>query len=345
VPFESITGHRRLIALISRAVAQSTLPPTLLLAGPAGVGKRRVATAIAEAVNCLQLRGGRERQAASGERLEIDACGTCAACRRIARGIHPDVLTVEPNDKGNIQVEQVRDPIERSGYKPFEGRRRVVIIDPADAMMASAQTALLKTLEEPPAASIFILVSSIPDALLPTVLSRCVRLRFAPLTAGEVAAALIRDHGYAEADARAAAVDAGGSLGRALEAQSADAVTAREAAQHLLEQAARVSDLSRRLSAVADLVGKKGTPAEERERLAVCLRVAASLLRDAGVIASNGDARLLANSDLEDVVRRLAASYSGERAAKAFAAIDQALVAIDRNASPKLVADWLILQL
>ena len=92
----------------------------------------------------------------------------------------------------------------------------MVIIDEADAMVAAAQNALLKTLEEPPSASIFVLVSSIPDALLPTVRSRCSRLRFAALSPAEVTEVLMRDHGYTEQDARAVAVDAEGSVGRAL---------------------------------------------------------------------------------------------------------------------------------
>ena len=166
--------------------------------------------------------------------------------------------------------------IDRAGYRPFEARRRVVIIDEADAMLAPAQSALLKTLEEPPSASIFILVSSLPDSLLPTVSSRCPRLRFGMLSAPDVAAALMRDHGYDEGDARAASVDAEGSIGRALSARSLDLVEARETAQRLLEQAAQTADPVRRLDAVKNLTGGKGGPAGERDRLAVCLRALSS---------------------------------------------------------------------
>jgi hypothetical protein len=103
----------------------------------------------------------------AGPEFEIDACGECASCRRIARGVHQDVLIVEPGDSGSIKIEQVRDVIDRAGYRPFEGRRRAVIIDEADAMVPAAQNALLKTLEEPPSASVLILVSSMPDASAP----------------------------------------------------------------------------------------------------------------------------------------------------------------------------------
>jgi DNA polymerase-3 subunit delta' len=208
-----------------------------------------------------------------------------------------------------------------------------------------AQNALLKTLEEPPSATIFILVSSIPDALLPTVRSRCPRLRFAPLTAADVAAVLTRDHDYAEADARAAAVDAEGSVGRALSAESADLAEARSTAERILRQTARVTDPARRLDAARDVTGKKSTPGAEREQLAASLRVMASMLRDVGVLAWNGDRRLLANADLEPVLDELGRSYDSARSARAYTAVDEALAALERNASPKIVADWLVLRL
>jgi len=337
VSFSTTVGHHRLVSLLSRAIAHGTLPPSLLLAGPAGVGKRRVATAVAAAVNCLQ-----PRQSAEHER---DACGECAACRKIERGVHPDVILVEPGDTGTIKIEQVRDVIDRAGYRPFEGRRRAVIIDEADATVPAAQNALLKTLEEPPSASIFLLVSSLPDALLPTVRSRCPRLRFGPLSAAEVAAVLVRDHDYAESEAQAAAADADGSVGRALSAEAADLTEARAVAQRILEQAARTSDPSRLVDSVKDVVGKKGSPASERDQLAACLRATASLLRDLGLLAGQADASALANSDLRPQLAALSRSYDGDRASRAYSAVDQALAAIERNASPKIVVDWLVLQL
>jgi DNA polymerase-3 subunit delta' len=337
VPFSSIIGHRRVVTLLSHAIACDSLPPSLLLAGPAGVGKRRIAQAVGTAVNCLQPR--------SGEAFERDACGECAACRRIERGVHPDVILIEPGDTGTIKIEQVRDVIDRAGYRPFEGRRRVVIIDEADAMAPAAQSALLKTLEEPPSASIFLLVSSLPDALLPTVRSRCPRIRFGLLSAGEVAEILVRDHDYAESDARAAAADADGSVGQALSAEAADLTEARAAAQRILEQAARITDPSRLVESVKDVVGKKGSSAGERDQLAACLRATASLLRDLGLLAVRADASAIANSDLQPQLAALSRSYDGDRATRAYSAVDQALAAIERNASPKVVVDWLVLQI
>ncbi len=318
-------------------MARDSMPPAMLMAGPTGVGKRLTAVAVAQAINCLQP--------GSTTEFERDACGECTSCRRIARGVHPDVIVVEPGDSGSIKIEQLRDVIDRSQYRPFEGRRRVVIIDEADAAGADAQSALLKTLEEPPSASVFILVSSVPDALLPTVLSRCPRLRFGPLTPAEVAGALVKEHGYSETEARASAADADGSIGQALQSQSDDLTEARDAARRVLEETARNTDPVRRIGLARDLTEGKGTPAEERNRLAVRLRSLGALLRDVGIIASRGDRAMLANADLERQLEKLSDSYDAGRSVRAYAAVDRALTALDRNASPKLVADWLLLEL
>ena len=336
MPFASITGHRRLLALLARAVARDTLPPALLFAGAAGVGKRRTAHALAQALNCLELTHG------AGA---VDGCGVCHACRRIARGVHPDVLTIEPGDTGSIKIEQVRNAIERVQYRPFEGRRRVVVVDDADALVVPAQHALLKTLEEPPSMSVLVLVSCVPDSLLSTVRSRCSRLRFGRLTPAEVASVLVRDHGVDARVAQVVAADAEGSVGRALALETADLAAARTAARVLLEHTARAADPSRRIEAVKRLWGKKRTAAEERAQLASCLRAASSMLRDLSALASGADDAGLANADLRAELQRLGPSYDGERAIRAFGVVDRALGALERNASPKVVADWLAVRI
>ena len=337
MPLHSVIGHRSILKLIARAIGRDTLPPSLLFAGPDGVGKRLSATAVTQALNC--------RESIRSDDFDVDACGSCASCLRIARYVHSDVIAIEPGETGSIKVEQVRDAIGHTAFRPFEGRRRAVIIDHADAMVAAAQSALLKTLEEPPPGSVFILTSAVPDALLPTVRSRCSIFRFPPLTVAEVARVLMRDHEYSAADAQSAAVDAGGSPARALERSLGDLVEARATARRLLERAAHPMDPVRRIE-IAEMIKVKGAnPAEERNRLAVCLRTLLSLLRDVGVIASGADARLVANVDLRTELGQLAGAFDVGRGRRAFEAVANALVALERNASPKLVADWLVLQL
>ena len=94
MPFRDVVGHHRLVDLLARSISRSTLPQSLILAGPGGVGKRLVAVATAQALNCTER--AERRTGAEGRSLDVDACGACSTCTRIARGLHPDVLVVEP---------------------------------------------------------------------------------------------------------------------------------------------------------------------------------------------------------------------------------------------------------
>lgn len=302
MPFRDINGHRRLVDLLSRSIAHESLPPSLLFCGPSGAGKRRTAIAVAQTVNCTQP--------VHSSSIAIDACGHCSSCSRIARGVHPDVLIVAPGDSGAIKIEQVRDVVDRTGYRPFEGRRRVVIIDDADAIVSGAQNALLKTLEEPPSLSMFILVTSLPDLLLPTVRSRLIRLSFA----------------------------AGGKLDVDVEA--------RDVAQRVLAHAAVTKDVGRRIDAAKDLLEKTGAGgASDRDQLSAHLLAMASLLRDAEAVSAGADDSVLVHPDAKAALERLAHTFRGERGVSAFDAVERAMHALNANAGIKVVADWLVLQL
>jgi DNA polymerase III subunit delta' len=341
MPFRDIVGHRRALSLLARSIARGSLPPSLIFSGPDGVGKRLAALATAQALNCLSPANQ------AGDGLEVDGCGTCAACRRISRGVHPDVRTVVPGDSGAIKIEQVRDVIDQATYRPFEGRRRVVVIDEADALTEDAQSALLKTLEEPAPASVFVLVTSRPHVLLATVRSRCSQVRFGGIDVTDLAGMLVRAHGYEELEARAVASLADGSIGRALAARASDLKEARAAAGRLLREIAPRPDARVRVNSGMELLAsaKRDTPALQRERVAIRLQALASLLRDLGILATGADTRLLANLDLRPGLDDLAGTFDSERALRAFTAVDRAEAALERNVSPKVVADWLALQL
>jgi DNA polymerase-3 subunit delta' len=213
-------------------------------------------------------------------------------------------------------------------------------------LVLTAQNALLKTLEEPPSSSVFILVSARSDVLLPTVISRCPRLRFRPLGTSDVASALI-ERGHGEQDARAIAMSSDGSLGRALDMDADEILEARAVARQVLAFAGANRDPRRRIDGAKTLLTNigAGSAAADRERLSSYLRAMATLLRDTELIATGGDVGTLANADLRPALEELGQVYQGERGTRAFSAIDQALVAIERNAGVKIVADWLVLQL
>lgn len=342
MPFRTIIGHRRILDLLSRSIVGVSLPPSVIFSGPEGVGKRLVALAVAQALNCTGTSQG--SGAADGKR-PIDACGECPACKRIARDVHPDVLMVGPGETGSIKIEQVRDLIDRAMYRPFEGRRRVTIVDDADRLVAGAQNALLKTLEEPPPSSVFILITSRPDALLPTVTSRCSHIRFGRLSSTDVATVLERDHKYVTREALAVAAASDGSVGQALHAEGEEHSNARGDAEALLRSARGRSDARTRVERAKDLVkGAGGPSATDREYLALRLQMLSSLARDLGLLASGAGAELLANVDRCEELKVLATSFDSHRALELFAAVDRAQSALDRNVSPKVVADWLALQ-
>jgi DNA polymerase-3 subunit delta' len=340
--FREVVGHRRLLSLLSRAIAHDSLTPSLVLSGPEGVGKRLTAVAVAQALNCNALIPLPPAPTpASG--LAMDACGACPVCGRIVRGVHADVQTIEPGDTGSIKIEQVRAAIDRAVFRPFEGRRRVTIIEQADALVAAAQNALLKTLEEPLPASVFILVTSRPDALLTTVRSRCAQLRFGRLNIADVALVLERSHGYSHADALRAAAASDGSVQRALELQAGAFADARSDAEDLLSVAGR--DPRTRLDRAKELLKGGGSASSEREHLGARLQALAAVLRDLGLLASGADARLLANLDRRSALDGLARTLGADRVARAFTAVTRAHDALERNVSPKVVADWLAIQL
>ena len=336
--FRDIVGHRRVTQLLSNAVARDTVPQTLLLTGPAGVGKFRVAEVTAAALNCLS-----PVPDASG--FPIDACGSCRSCDRVTRRVHVDVIAIEPDDRSSIKIDVVRDLLERSTFRPFEGRRRVVMLRDADTLEVPAQNALLKSLEEPPPSTTFVLTTALPATLLPTVRSRCMVMRFARLTDNEVADVLTREHGMELDEARAASVLADGSVAQALAYGSTDVAVLRETALLMLRQAAATGSASVRLQTAAVVATGSSKKERTRDEIAIIVRMTASMLRDIELLNSHGDAGALANVMLKDELRSLTRAFSGSRARDAFMTMDRALVALERNAGVKVVADWVTTQI
>jgi DNA polymerase-3 subunit delta' len=330
VPFSSIIGHRPVVDLLRETVRRARVPQSLLLAGPDGVGKRTVALALAQAVNCPNRKDG-------------DGCGTCPTCDRIARGRHSDVTVVDAEGEASIKIRTLRERVlDVLGYRPFEAQRRVYIIDQADALTDEAQDALLKTLEEPPPATMLILVTAYPDTLRPTIQSRCRRLRFGPLAEADVARVLVERCGIERAAARGLSAASGGSIAQALSEKAGDLGDDRQAAIELLLAAGRSGGgVLARLRAATSLV-QHASDRRDREALGMRFGVVASLLRDLGVLAS-GTTAPLANADLESELRSLVSSYDLRRVSASFAALTEAQHALDRNGSPKIIADWVAL--
>jgi DNA polymerase-3 subunit delta' len=207
--WDGVVGQERAVDRLRRAVAAPS--HAYLLAGPRGSGVLEAARCFAAALVCPD--GG---------------CGTCNACRRARTARHPDVIEVEPAGTF-VVVDQVEDMMKEAFTSPFEAERKVIIVTEADRFMEAAANKLLKTLEEPPGRTHFLLLSEAPDELLPTVRSRCQRIDFAALSDADVAAALTGAGVPAEA-ASAAARLASGRLDRARSLAGLSGSVARPAA-------------------------------------------------------------------------------------------------------------------
>jgi DNA polymerase-3 subunit delta' len=199
--FEGITGHEGICARLLGEIRAGRVAPAYLFTGPRGVGKAAVARCFAAAALCT-----------SG----APPCGTCASCTRAQRNINEDLLLVSlPEDRREIPLEEVRDAIFALHHTPVRGFRRVLVVDDAHALGAAAQNTLLKTLEEPPGRAMIVLITAQQVRLLPTVRSRCRRVRFAPLPLEAVRDHLVRVHGLDAAEASRLAALSGGSIGEA----------------------------------------------------------------------------------------------------------------------------------
>jgi len=284
---ENYVGNRRAVNILKRAIEQDRLPHAIIFAGPAGTGKCTLALLTARALNCLTPQNG-------------DACGQCAACRRItayiesrhkdcvkgggaACGIcpvcrgrsrrHPDIRLIEPEKKTAISIDQIRDVIAETAFQPFEARYRVVILDPADQMRAEAQNSLLKTLEEPPSRTVIILIATNPYLLLETIRSRARILPFGEIPPEEIARYLMQNEGKSEPDALLAAALSGGSLGAALEFNTAEYRDARESALEFVELLLGRGSFTRASAIAADA-------AKDKDVFQTWIESASALLRD-----------------------------------------------------------------
>ncbi len=163
--FDEVVGQQYVVRSIKNAVKEEKVGHAYLFCGPRGTGKTSMARLLARAVNC--------------ENKEDAPCGKCANCLAAANGTHPDIIEI--NAANETHVEDIRDLIERARLSPMMGLHKVYIVDEVHQLSSSAASALLKTLEEPPEHVIFILATTDPQKLLPTIISRCQRFDFSKI--------------------------------------------------------------------------------------------------------------------------------------------------------------------
>ena len=392
MPFAEIVGHELNVRLLQQALRAGRVPPAYLFSGAERLGKASVALAWAQAVNCQAPQ-------------DSEACGECRSCRAITRGAHPDVRLVRPeasrvqsresrvegreigsedpesrvsgsiDGQGSevslegtvLRTEQVLELVRDAHLRPVWGPHKVYILDRAEAMNEASANRLLKTLEEPPGQTTFILVSAQPGRLLPTIHSRCQEIRFGPIPAPALAQGLQRRFPDSNtALVQALAATSAGRFGWAQEMLQHPEL--RQVRQQWLELLASLPNREpfealRLAKATTDLaqawwLGRMGEEGQEalkrspdrvlRAQAGELLELALTWYRDLLLLSSNGrnGEDLLVNQDLRKLLEECSRQASGEQAGRHAAAVQQQRQYIlFGNANLRLALEVLFLRL
>jgi len=317
--FKALIGHETAIKTLQENLRGGTLPNAYLFTGPEGVGKRKAAMAMATAANCYGGENALPAQSDGGMFASVDpastqpstlpaeTCGSCAACQKISNGNHPDVHIISKEIRAaaegkrlrDLTIEQVRPILSELAFRPYEGRRRVILIDNAHDLNAAAQNVLLKSLEEPPPDTTFVLITDQPRRLLPTVISRCRSIRFGPIPA-DLADHFVADQLGINPDAAQVMIRvAGGSLGKALGAKRE--LYGVQARRQAIENVLRVIR-----SGGGDLLDLAEAWGKETDELPTRIVILATFFRDVRALADSGGTLPLTHPDLDDLARSLA---------------------------------------
>ena len=292
--WKTLLGHDRLVRQFAQAWQTGRLGHAYLFAGPSGVGKQTFARELAGTVLCERLGPS------------FTACGECAGCVPFAAKSHPDYLyAAKPDDKNEFPILLVKQVIDQFAMKPLRGGFKVCVLDDADTLSTGAANAFLKTLEEPPAKTVLILLIRVDsEQLLPTIRSRCQVVRFAPLAPPDVREILSR-HGVTDPILRdRLARLSGGSPGRALDLNDPDLWAFRNVLVGLAKaEQIDSSDFAKQWQQFVDEAGKESGP--KRKRAALALKLFVNLLQDAVRIV-HGVPPLVADTDLIAVLTKFA---------------------------------------
>lgn len=349
----------RLRDFLERAVRTDRASHAYLFVGAPGSGKLDAAWALAQALLCE--RGG---------------CGACDSCIRVARKTHPDVHLYEPESATGYLIAQIRDLLEDVALAPIRAPRKVYIVDRAEQLRANSANALLKTLEEPPENTTFILLGTSTDVMLPTIVSRCQCVPFRMLSTDESTDAVARATGLPEPRCRMAVAVAGSPARAAAFLKSAERQEARRQMLRAVDALPRADEADILLAAkdlmvaihapLADVKStqqavleqnadylsrgalkqleernKRELSARERSGIMEALASVRTLLRDV-LMLLEGAPDGIVNDDVRDIVERLAASTTTAGAIAALEAVGRAEKRIARNITPQLTVEVML---
>ena len=341
--FDKLIGNDSVKAILRRLLEHKRVPNALLFAGEDGVGKKQFALELAKGFVCLNPKNA-------------EACDNCANCRRADKVAfpksddrdaykqvifteHPDIGLIVPYNK-NILVDAIRDLETEANFRPFEAKARIFTIDDADKMNDAASNALLKTLEEPPAASHIFLITSRPDALLSTIRSRCQTLRFAPIVFGEIETHLSKDKNFTPEDAALLAKLSHGRLGNAQKTDLEKFRTQREQMLKVLESIFIKENRAELLR-----IAEEMNDAKNKEAYETNLSILQNLIHDVWAIRNGANQKILVNVDLIDDLKRLATRAESVKLSAWLSEIETLREQLAVNLNRKIATDALFMQM
>ena len=330
----TIFGQDHLLNRLEPSLKQRRQSHAYLLCGPPHVGKMALAINLSQAVNCLEGPGV--------------PCGSCTQCARIAAGHHADISILAPGQgeegrspKTVIGIDAIKEVIHRVSLNPFEGQFSVVIIDGAESMSDEAANALLKTLEEPPPNTMFLLLTADEGAILPTVRSRCQSMNLIPIPKNQMVERLIESHQATPEMADQLFRLSRGCLGWAIGALEDRQVLEQRQADLEKMQETLDAGLETRFTyanEVASLFGSDRDAA--KDLLALWLRWWRDLL-----LIKEGAEEFLHNSDHAESLKSQASGLSTTEIVQFTNRLMQTLSNLDSNVSPRLAMEVLMLNL
>lgn len=326
VSLKRTIGQEMIKQSISRALENGQLSHGYLFEGPEGLGKRKMAKELAAAIFCSQ---------------EDAPCGSCNACRQVEAETHAEFRWIRSSEEGKeptVSVDMVRNLVKDIYLKPYETDYKVYVIPDADTMTPQAQNALLKTLEEPPAHSIIILVTSEPERLLPTILSRCQRLVFRPVKREVLETYLQEEKKMTPDKAKTLAAFANGIPERAVE------MLENEAYQQEYKEFLQLTDSI--IEKNYGLAIEKGEFMQQKKYQAMwALAFWQEWLRDLRIILMGGSADLLVHQNQEARLRKQAACYNEKTIGRAQALIEAAREDIRSHGNLSFIVETLLINL
>ncbi len=322
-----VVGHDHQVRLLQKSIGSHRISHAYLLSGPRHVGKSTLAREFAKALNCPE---------------PDRPCGQCLSCRKIERGVHPDVQVVELEEGSkNISIDAIRGLLDGVALRPAEGSAKVYIIEEAERLSEPAANSLLKTLEEPPPSVVLVLTTLDATMLLPTLVSRCQQIELPPVPIETVEAAVRPRLSGDPARARLVATLARGRVGWALGTASNPALLNRRT--ELLERLIALPGADR-VSRFAYAAELSALHARDPEATRSTLDTWQSWWRDL-LLSRLGLEDRVVNWDLRDRVKSQARSYSVETLGRRVKAIQETASLLAQNVNARLALEVLMLSM